>query len=237
MTAALDTTTGRVRVDADSLDDLVAYVRTGAFDSADAAATLTASRVFNDGILDSGVRDLVEAIAQPLCVLRLTVTSTKGHQQHEAWLRPGVSTLVLGSEDGSRELVATAAPFIPALVARVVRLGPRKVGERDSIVNPAHVIEDCFAAEATRRADGFSRLRLPNARWWAWEAEMVWPDGSGELTGRRFTAFDGSHGLFLVQTEEDSARTRLQPTTASFAWRALTAMLPTDDELDPKDRR
>lgn len=204
-----DDTTGRVRLDPEAFDHLVAVV---------------GGNVKPDGpvetLIESGAVDTVlSTMRAPLARLRLQVAGESVVQRHEGWVRREVAGLKLEVHAREYQLSAIEPQFLAAGLARVVRLGPRKVGARAAMPVEADVVDDLFHPDDMRRISALKEIGAG----FAWTLAVSWPGGAVTAT-----VVDGEQGAFLVTGDEELT---LQPLSPTDLWRRLTTALPADDEL------
>lgn len=173
-----------------------------------------------DAVLsDPAYAAAMRAVNQPMVRVRVDVAGRARTQTHLAWVDLDTAALLLTVHDDELQLLATAPQHLAAAVARVVRLGPRKVGEREPVAVEADLLEDLFHADDLRR---LSAMTLVGADL-AWTLAVGWPGGE-----RLMSVVDGPTGLHLVEPADECWQ--LTPVTATLLWRRLTALLPDDDE-------
>lgn len=213
MTVALDPTTARLRLDAGSFETLVAAcVEEGVASSGEAAALRAA------GVLDGSgphrvLRPALGAVLAPACQLRMTVDGRSTSAVHQGWVSPTVAALLLDVGGGAYDFLAVPPDFLPASLARVARLGPRRVGPR----SPRPMGPGGLGDLTELGGDGA----------WSWRVECTWPDPTGGARGVSLSAVDGPEGLWLVDEEAGVAH----PTAATAVWLLLATLLPTDEQL------
>jgi hypothetical protein len=204
----LDDSTQVVRLDDEGFETLVAAAASG--ETEEYAAVLAAE----------GVTPAMAAVSASLVQVRLDVAGQEVIQSHRAWLDLETAAFLLAVHDEERQLLVTAPRYAAAGLARLVRLGPRKVGPRDAVPIETDVLEDLFHADWMRRR---SALILAGADL-AWTLVAVWEGGE-----RLMTVVDGKSGAYLVEMRDEGWV--LAPVDATFLWRRLTTVLPTDLEL------
>lgn len=120
MTAmALDERTGRVTLDGAAFDRLIALARGEAASGPDLAELRGVAA-------HPAVAAGLSAVLQPVCTLRVGLTDAGGiARAGEGWIGAQAAALLLDRPEGSRDLITVQPAFVPAVVARVVRLGPR----------------------------------------------------------------------------------------------------------------
>ena len=140
---------------------------------------------------------------------------------------------------------------MPALVARVVLLGPRPRLITGVFQCPFVVVAGLTAPDAEQRAASVDRMaetcptewaelaeQLRGGRWRMWSARTTWPATEMTPTGRAVTVLDTPAGVVRVnEPQVDAAdatdQTSLTATTPTEIWLELTRLLPTDAELPP----
>jgi hypothetical protein len=186
-----------------------------------------------DGPPDEALRPAVEAVRSPSSRLQLDVSNPGAVAVHRAWLTPTTVALLLAVRDDLHDLLTVPPDAVPGLVARTVRLGPRKVpSSRGRRAVPPGQADDLVHPDPHRRLAAFEAAGATE-RHFAWRLQTVWPDTSTAtgLTGRGLAVLDGPDGLFSVEEDDTGGRGEvLVPTTASVLWRVLTSLLPVVEE-------
>ncbi|MGH8868434.1 MAG: hypothetical protein ACRDYU_10605 [Actinomycetes bacterium] len=196
--------TGRVRLDAEAFDDLVSAARGDRGPGGEVA-----------DLVESGAVDAaLSAVREPSVRLRLGVAGARVVQRHDAWVTPQVAALRLAVNADEYQLVTAEPQFLAAGLARVVRLGPRKVGARVARSVETSLPEDWFHDDTMRRS---SALRTVDASF-AWTVSVTWRGGTGATT-----VVDGPLGPFLLV---GSDVVELLPVSPTQLWRRLTTALP-----------
>jgi len=199
MRVDLDRSTGSLRLDDEGFEALV-------------AGTDATQEVRADPAVAAALR-AVDTAEVRVCV---DVAGRGLTQTHLAWVTPEAVALLLSVTGHERQLITTAPQHLAAAVARVVRIGPRKVGERTAVEVDQDVLEDLFHADETRR---WSAMTVAGADL-AWTLSATWDDGE-----RLLSVVDGPSGLQAVEPDGEG-RWRLVPVTGTWVWRRLTTLLP-----------
>ena len=215
MRLSLDAETSTLRLDEAGFEALVRAA--SGSESGDGVEEQDEVRVV---LAEPGYAAALQAVARPGVRVRVDVAGRALTQTHLAWADLDTVALLLTVHDDELQLLATAPQHLAAAVARVVRLGPRKVGEREPAPLEPDVLEDLFHADDLRRLSAMTVVGADLA----WTLAVEWPGGE-----RLMCVVDGAAGLHLV--EPDGDRWTLTPVTATLLWRRLTTMLPDDDEV------
>lgn len=210
MSVDFDASTGRLQAGRSELDALLAWSDGASADPA-GLASLEAAGAVQDESPHPRLAPLLEVLADPVCVLGV---ESSGPPALEGGVVPGLAAVTVRGADGETWQLFGADPsFLPALVARVVGLGPRRrTGDEPRQLGADELAERCAAPGHVR-----------------WTATTTWstPDGPA---GRRVDVLDHSPvGLWLLEPAD--RLTLLWPTTSTAVWRSLTTLLPGDDEL------
>ncbi|MGH3412274.1 MAG: hypothetical protein ACRDPH_04245 [Marmoricola sp.] len=153
----------------------------------------------------------ITAALEPVVELSLVIADTGLRQVHRGWLNLESGLLLLAVRGDERQVLSCPPAFLASMLARLVHLGPRKVGARGAQPLTDEAVSDlCGDNDVERQA----ALAATDARY-AWQLTASWEGG-----GRELIAVDGDDGLY-VATDKG-----LEPTTASVVYRALTALLP-----------
>lgn len=187
------------------------------------AALLTAARGVGDPSPDTmrvlareGLVGPLTAALEPLVEVFLTVADSSTRQVHRGWLTFEDCLLLLAVRGEVKQLMPLPPGFLPSVLARVVSIGPRKVGRREAIPVAPELAANVVSEDGQTRAVALREVR---ARF-AWHLTARWQGG-----GRELTVVDGERGLFIAADEE------MLPVTATAIYRALTVLLPADDEV------
>lgn len=244
MTAVhFDSHTGRLRLDERTFDTLTRWAQ-GVDDSGSAMADLREAGVVERDRPHPKLTASLAAIRDPVCRLRFDMTDQDGHEEAgEGWIASGCAALLLDLPRGLRELVSLNPTFLPAGLARIVRLGPRPRQPEASVELRAARFDELLAAEPDVRRGAAEALRVDGlaagthdwlellvaAPWSVWKAETAWSAPGGTSASRALRVADTQGGLLRIDTRLDTVA--LAPTTPTAVWRELTLLLPGDDEL------
>lgn len=161
-----------------------------------------------------GVLVALEAVQAPLAAVQIDVSSRRHVQQHQLWVNESSLGMLLDVKDDERQLTAAPPDLLPSSIARLIGLGPRRVGARAARVADPEVVHDLHDESELLRGSSFDVLGMD----WAWRIEASLPGDSLALAG-----VDGADGLWLVA--RDPEKLLLEPTTATSVWRLLTRLL------------
>ena len=215
--AELDERSGRVRLDRRAFEQLVDTEAPGARSPALAAVAA-----------DPRVRVGLDTVAEPVCRLRVAMAGADRRTEHEGWLAHDAAALLLSSADGALDFLTVDPGFLPAVLAGMLRLGPRTVGERA----PVHVDEPSLGGlldpDPGARAEAFASL-AGTAASLAFRVDVLWSDRADEQDGRGLLVLDGQQGLYAFRLVDGVGE--LVPVTSTFVWTALCALLPDDQTL------
>lgn len=233
MTAVqFDPAGGRLRVDQAAFELLVEIAR-GGEGAGLAVAVLRDAGVVQEGGLHPLAAGAMRSVAAPVCRLRLDLTGEEGRPKAgDGWLAPDGTALLLDLPDeGLRDLVSVPTDLVPAVIARLVRLGPRPQPKPEALTVASGPVARLLAADPDERQRAAAALAaaVPMNGWRTWMAQMAWHDPRGSLTGRAVQVIDAEPGLFLV--DDDGEWVTLWPTTPTAVWRLLTLLLPRTEEL------
>ncbi|HEX6467581.1 MAG TPA: hypothetical protein VF069_00690 [Streptosporangiaceae bacterium] len=244
MAVLFDDRTGRLRLDQAAFDHLVviaAGLNPWPESGGAPAAELSAAGAVPDGRPHPRLSAGLRAVIEPAYRLHLTLLDdrTGRLKAGDGWIDDGAAALLLDLPDGLREFVTLHPAFLPAALARVVRLGPRPRPRWEPVRLPAGRVAGLFAVDpAVRRsaaadaAAGEGETPGPGAPppailaggWRAWRVEMTWTDPGGGPAGDVLDVVDtGDAGLCLVELYD--AEAALWPATATAVWRLLIRMV------------
>lgn len=177
---------------------------------------------------DETARPAWEAVRAPGGRLQLDVSNRDGVAVHRAWLTPDAVALLLAVREDLHDLLTVPPDALPGLLARTVRIGPRKDPARGRRAVPPGAADDLVHTDPHRRAAAFEAAGAGD-RHFAWRLQTVWPDDATPdgLSGRGLAVLDGPDGMFSVEEDDTGGHGEvLVPTTASQVWRAFTSLLP-----------
>lgn len=172
-----------------------------------------------DALAVPGVPEALKAVRSPLAVLNVAVAGRNRLLSHQAWVTRDTVALLLDVREDERQLMALPPTLLASGLARLLRLGPRRVAERSRCTVDGSALADLFSETEILRRSAFETLEVDLA----WNLGLSWPGGDRWMSG-----VDGRSGLWLVAGDE--AAPRLEPTTATDLWRRLTTLLVGVDE-------
>ena len=239
MTVAFDSHTGRLRLDQETFDCLVAWAR-GTAEPGPELSELRDAGAIQDGVPHPKVWPGLQAVTEPLCRLQAGSIEHSGRRRiGDGWVSSAAAAVLLDAPDGMRELVTVHPSFLPMTIARVVRLGPRPRAGADPLHLPSALYDSLFDSDEAVRRQAAERLskgdsvelpmhdvvdRLVTGPWRMWAVTLTWTTPDGQPAARGMQVADTGAGLCLVDTGgQDST---LWPTTATGVWRRLTLLLP-----------
>ena len=238
MTVQFDAATGRLRLPRDEFDALATLVRGGDVDNARLAELRSAGAVRGRQPHPVLV-PVLGAVAEPVCGLRLElVDDQRRTEQGEGWVAGDAAALLLESpEAGQCELVAVHPMFLPAAIARIVRLGPRpRIPAAEPLQVRPELLDRLTSHHSGVREDaarelppGATAAALASGLRLDWSVRASWTGLRDSLGGRTLRVLDTVAGLWLV--EPGGGAMVVWPTTPTAVWRALVLLLPRDVEL------
>ncbi|GEM_PF-4886580 len=213
-TLDFDARSGRLRVDRASFEKLVAAQQLGPGAAGDPTESTPQHLVARAGL---------DTVLHHLCEFHVAVATSHTIQAHDGWIGDKAAAVLLQRPEDLYDFVTIDPQFVPALLARVVRLGPRKpTDERGPASSPAGLVDRLFDESAPTRAAAFADLGLPGITW-VWSVTLVWSTGSGETVTRQVVAADGAGGPYLlVPADGDLSWT---PVQARLLWLAFNQLL------------
>lgn len=212
-----DEQTGRLRLDREAFDRLVA-----------SRSSASATNEDVEGARHPKVRAGLEAVAEPVCRLRVTMSDGERLVEHEGWLTPSAAALLLTSPDGLLDFLTVAPEFVSAVLARLMHLGPRSVGQRPPVGVGEDALDALVDPDPAARGEAFAAVADTGASR-AVKVELVWDGRDGEPDGRGLVVLDGQGGLYAFRLSE--GRGELVPVDGTFVWTAFCALLPDDATL------
>ncbi|MGH8793273.1 MAG: hypothetical protein ACRDXX_11585 [Stackebrandtia sp.] len=242
MTVDFDADTGRLRLDQLDFDCLVDWAN-GAENPGPELADLREAGVVTDEVPHPSVVPGLQAVSEPVCQMRIAQMDDRGkHRSGDGWLNRDAAALLLDSADGLRELVTVLPTLLPAVVARIVQLGPRPRPGVEPLGIPTAMFDGMLSSdpEERRAASASMAAHAPEppmpdvvesfvtGPWRCWSVSMAWLTPEGEQASSNMQVVDTLSGLCMLDIEEQN--TSLWPTTATEVWRRLSKLLPDDVE-------
>lgn len=89
-----------------------------------------------------GVLVALEAVQAPLAAVQVEVSSRRQVQQHQLWVNESCLGMLLDVKDEERQFNAAPPDLLPSSIARLIRLGPRRVGAREARIAEPEIVED-----------------------------------------------------------------------------------------------
>ena len=192
MTVEFDADTGRLRLARSDFAALVGWAGGGAPPDATMAALVDAG-VLRGGRPHEVVQPLLEAVTDPVC--RFTVRRD-GADHASGWATLGAAAVLLPLPGDRCEVAGLHPSFVPAGLARLMGLGPRRRHPGEPWQLPAGVLTALLAPPTTSarprwpRSTGRPSRRLVTTHrsWW-----RRWPQGAAgagrsRWSGRRLRA-------------------------------------------------
>lgn len=232
MPVLFDTDSYRLRLDRDSFRALVAW-RSGQHGEATGLDRLRAAGVVQpDDRLHPALQPGLDAVLNPICRLVIRMRDGQGGAERgDSWVGGDATALLLDLPNGLCEFGTVHPSFLPAMLARILELGPRPrlAGEPvqatpellDQLTDPDPVRRDSAARPLGH--DSLAELHRD------WQIQASWQPGGGSAGVRALRVLDTAAGLWLVEPHTD--RAVLFPTSPSAVWLELVRLLPTDQEL------
>ncbi len=157
---------------------------------------------------------------------------------------PEAAALLLSAPDDLLELVTVHPTFLPAGLWRVLGMGPRPRTDAEPVQVPVHLFERMLGNDLELREAAVDRLlsgggvdanhpvlrALAGTDWTRWNAAVEWEAPQGRRGRRALTVLDTAAGVWLI--EDAGPHGVVWPSTPTVVWRALTLLLPGDDELN-----
>jgi len=243
VTVLFDATTGRLRLDQASVAALLTWVGGGGPDE-EAMRGLADAGVIDGGTPHPVLLPVLDAMTEPLCRLRL---DRDGDPFAAGWATVGAAAVLLPVPDDLRELVGLPPSFVPAALARVIGLGPRRRHDGapwqvstqalEGLLTPAPddaereravAAVEPASVEAAGDHAAVAVEALTAGRCRRWTAIAEW--GGAQDGSRRLDLLDASPvGIWLLEPTGDLVL--VWPTTPTAVWRSLTRLLPDDHEV------
>ncbi len=243
MSIDFDADTGRLRLSRSDFAALVAWAGGGAPPDV-ALASLVDAGVLRGGRPHAVVQPLLEAVTDPVC--RFTV-QRDGADHASGWATLGAAAVLLPLPGDRCEVAGLHPSFVPAGLARLMGLGPRRRHPGEPWQLPAGVLTAVLASsddereaaladvdqEAVAQAGDHAQVvveALAAGRCRRWTVAVEWSPAPGEPGGRALDLLDASpFGVWLL--EPAGNRVLVWPATTTAVWRSLTRLLPDDHEL------
>jgi hypothetical protein len=125
--------TGRLRLDAASLEALLAYARDGTPMPGAVSRSLRETGAVTDGGAHARLRPALRTVGDPLCRLDVRTEHPDGEAvEVEGWVDGEAAVLLLPTADRRVEVVAIRPTFVPVAIARVTGVLPGRADARHS---------------------------------------------------------------------------------------------------------
>lgn len=235
-----DPTTGRLRLTADRFAQLVEHSTSGAEHPAELAAAGVFSAQGPHPLLEPG---LATARA-PVCRVLLEVAGAAGSHLHRGWVNADAGAFLLYTREDRYDFLTTGPTFVPAAIARLMRVGPRPVPAGNPLASTTALTEALFDEESRTRRNAFTELaaadedgtrfdRTTRDGWMAARTVLAWTGHDGHPTGRDLTIIQTEAGTLLAQCPDPALPEAVTwtPIRSSDLWRAIVVLLPDDSEL------
>lgn len=223
-----------VRLSGEALAALAALARDGG-----GAAVAPAVRAELDelGATDAAGRvapswfPVADALAAPVGRVRLLQRRGTRTRRTDGWIAPGAAVLAVGGEGGHALIAAAPGGELPALLARLVALGPRSGPPGRE---PVRLSRAELAAVIGHSQPVGSPTAGPQARslwdWRAqWRASVAWRVDADTVVRDGCDVLDTPEGLWLVEPVDDDDVV-CGPATPELVWRRLLSLLPSAPE-------
>ncbi|MFI7587099.1 hypothetical protein ACIB24_08505 [Spongisporangium articulatum] len=184
--------------------------------------TVEVSASVQELLADPRVHALLAPVGAAVLTLAVRVDRSPDQEQvHRLWAAPDW-TLVLGPDDGEQSTLAELpTDRVPALLSRIVGLGPRKVEWRESARLPVDFVEALLGDDQVARSRALAELGCDRL----WQVQVA--TGPAAPTGGQWTmtVLDGAQGLYELATDVEAPA--LAPTTSTAVFRAFAELLST----------
>ncbi|WP_163508627.1 hypothetical protein [Fodinicola acaciae] len=246
MPVLFDATSGRLRLDAGSFDVLSGWV-TGHDTTPAALEPLRAAGVIVRGRPHELLMPGLVAVGEPLCTVEITIEDAgRNVESGRGWVCDDAAALLLDLPDELHEFVTVHPTFLPAALARVVRLGPRPRTATMPLQVRNTLLDELLSADESVRAtavdaliaetpEGERELTAEAARALGsglshrWRVRIEWTAPDGSPGGRGIRVLDTAAGLWI--TEPTVGVSVVWPTTPSAVWRTLISLMPTEADI------
>lgn len=246
MPVMFDAGSGRLRLDTDSFGALSDWV-SGREPAAAALAPLRDAGVIVRGRPHDLLMPGLIAVGEPLCTVEISIEDADHHvESGRGWVSDDAAALLLDLPGGLHEFVTVHPSFLPAALARVVRLGPRprvanvplqvRNALLDRLLSPDESVRSTAVEElvaeipaAERELTTAAAQALGSGLRHRWRVRIEWTSPDGSPGGRGVRVLDTEAGLWL--TEPAVGVSVAWPTTPSAVWRTLISLLPRETDL------
>jgi hypothetical protein len=187
------------------------------------------------------------AVGEPLCTVEISIEDAdRGVESGRGWVSDDAAALLLELPGGLHEFVTVHPSFLPAALARIVRLGPRprvatvplqvRNALLDQLLSPDESIRSVAVEEliaeipaAERELTVAAAEALGSGPRHRWHVRIEWTAPDGSLGGRGVRVLDTAAGLWL--TEPTVGVSVAWPATPTAVWRTLISLLPGEADI------
>lgn len=167
-----------------------------------------------------GMPEGLAAVRNPLVEVDVLCSGAQALTRHHAWLSEQAALFLLTVREEERQVLVTSPAHLPSGVARVVRLHPEPVPDREPAAVTEGVLSDLFDEDSAARCAALDRTGAEAA----WSATARWDEGE-----RWVPVLRRADGLRLLDSYDE--QWWQVPVSATEVWRLLTLLLPDADEL------
>jgi hypothetical protein len=246
MPVMFDAASGRLRLDADSFGTLSDWV-SGREPAAAALAPLREAGVIVRGRPHDLLMPGLIAVGEPLCTVDISIEDAdRNVESGRGWVSDDAAALLLELPGELHEFVTVHPSFLPAALARIVRLGPRprvatmplqvRNALLDELLSPDESVRsaavEALIAEvpaAERELTVEAARALGSGLRHRWRVRMEWTAPDGSPGGRGVRVLDTESGLWL--TEPTVGVSVVWPSSPSAVWRTLISLLPGEADI------
>lgn len=227
---------GHLRLDRPTFQQLADWLAAGGGQQTGAGsvpAQLREAGVMGDrDQLHPAVESGFAAVANPVCRLMADLRDGQGTAERgDGWVGGDATALLLDLPGGRCEFGVVHPTFLPAMLGRIVGLGPRPRLAAEPVPADPVQIDRLTDPDPSLRAAAAAELPAPSLAELRrdWRIQASWQPGDGSPGVRALRVLDTLAGLWLVEAHQE--RVMLFPTTSTVVWRSLVGLLPTDAEL------
>ena len=141
-----------------------------------------------------GVAEAIAATREPVVTVQVDVAGEAAALRHVCWVGHEAVAMLAQVHDAGHQLIVMPPSLLAGGIARVVRLGPHQVADREPRAVDVELLDDLFHGDQLRRASAYQMLG----------AQLAWiVAAEGDVGERRLAVLRTGDGLWLVEPDDE----------------------------------